>query len=68
MNLSFKKKIGCSNNDIKSLCSMTDTLDNNLHVCWEHDAIRNIAQVRYFETGVELCYLRGALGIINYCL
>ena len=42
---------------------MTDTLDKNLHMSWEHDAIRNISQVRYFETGVELFYLRGASGV-----
>jgi len=46
VNRSFKKKLGCANNDIKSLYSMTDTLDKNLHMCREHDAIRNISQVR----------------------
>jgi hypothetical protein len=47
---------------------MTDTLDKNLHMCWKHEAICNISQVRFFETGVEHCYLRGALGVIHYCL
>jgi len=47
---------------------MNDSLDTNLYMCWEHCAIRNISQVRYFETGVEMCYLRVAVGIINYCL
>jgi hypothetical protein len=59
INRSFKKKLSCANNDIKSLCSMTDTLDKNL-MCWKHDAIRNISQVRYFERGVELLLDRGA--------
>ena len=48
INLLFKKEVDCAKNGIKSLCPMTDTLDKNLHMCWEHDAIRNSSQVRSF--------------------